>query len=87
MSSRLSRADVLRIVNEPFPDSLVAKQAQRLDGETPDELLGRYVAAIVADLYCDRSDDAANLARLAQGLEFASAKLERLARRLRQRKN
>ena len=84
MSSQLSRVDVLRIVNEPFPDSLVSNQVWQLDSGTPDELLGRYVAALVTDLYGDRSDDAANLARIAQGLEFGTAKLEHLVRRLRQ---
>ena len=84
MRTQLSKAEVLRMLNERFSGSSIKDQVGRLDGETPTELLGRYVVAVVADLYGEDSDDVANRERIAHGLEVGSDTLRRLARRMRE---
>ncbi len=84
MKSQLSKEDILQMSSERFPDSFVLTQARELRGEPPVELLSRYIAAVVFDLYGEGSDDAANLKRIAHELEVGSATLERVAGRLRE---
>ena len=80
--SRLSRGDILRVLGGVYPSSHVKNQVKHLRGEAPAELLGRYVAAVVFDLYDEDSSDEANLSRIAQALEFGAATLERVSRGL-----
>lgn len=56
---------------------------QHFRGESPAAAFGRYVVATVVDLYGEVSDDTANLARVAHGLENGAAALERIAAHLR----
>lgn len=84
MDTRLSKSDVLRILHERFPKFLLMNHAGSLRGETPNELLGRYVASVMGDLHGETSDDKANLGRVAHGLEVGSETLECAARRLRE---
>lgn len=72
------------MLDERFTGSSIKDQENNPNGQTPTELLGRYVAAVVADLYGDDSDDAANRERTAHGLEVGSDTFRRLARRMRE---
>ena len=84
MRGQLSKEDILQILSERFPDSFVLAQASELHGELSVELLSRYIAAVVFDLYGEGSDDDANLKRIAHELEVGAATLERVAARLRE---
>lgn len=79
MRTQLSKAEVLRMLNKRFTGSLIKDQEDSPNSKTPTELLGRYVAAVVADLYGDNSDDAANRERIAHGLEVGSEDARGLA--------
>ena len=77
--SKLSRGDILRVLGGAYPNAHVKNQVEHLRGEAPTKLLGRYVAAVVFDLYDEGSSDEANLQRIAQALEFGAATLEGVA--------
>lgn len=82
MDGRLSKHDILQMLNSAYPSSRIGAQAECFGGETPNAVLGRYIVAAVHDLYGETSSDEANLRRISHGLEVASALLERVAGRL-----
>lgn len=83
MNSKLSKQDILQMLNRSHPSSHIGAQARCFGGETPSAVLGRYIVAAVHDLYGETSSDEANLQRISHGLELGSALLERVAGRLR----
>ena len=73
----MSRRDLVRQLNGVYPKGNLGNYPRDFCGESPAEAFGRYVVATVVDLYGETSDDTANLARVAHGLERVAAHLRR----------
>ena len=83
MDRRLSKHDILQMLNRSYPGSRVGAQAGCCSSDTPNAVLGCYLVAAVHDLYGETSSDEANLQRIAHGLEVGASLLERVAGQLR----
>jgi hypothetical protein len=84
MAKRFDSERILKLANDQYPDSFILEQDKTLNAdEDLTQLLAKFVAATVKDLYGSDSSDNANLERIAAAFEQSAATPDNIARALR----
>jgi hypothetical protein len=84
MGERLGVDKLLSLACEQYRDHIVREQAVNVGhDDKPVELLGRYIASEINDLYDPASSDEANVRRVVFALDNGAATLKQVANALR----